>query len=450
MNRVRIPVDDITATVPAAGDWLVMLGSLAKRSDAAYHKQRLHRTYAEPVRQACSPALRHLAERDYTEAMREHFLLDPALVFLNHGSFGACPIPVLQAQHKWQCEMERNPVEFLARRSATLLREARNALALYLGCDGADLVFVPNATTGVDLIARSLRYGPDDEILTTDLEYGACDAAWQRACAQTGIRYRRVPVPMPFRAEQMTERLLAAITPNTRLIFLSHITSATALTMPVHALCGRLRERGILTLIDGAHAPGQIDVNIASLGADFYVGNCHKWLCAPKGSAFVHAQAQHKDKLDATVTSWGYVPGVEQRGEFAAYLGDTAFERRLQWQGTRDISAWLAVPAAIEFQRSHDWPARRAQCHELAQTALEALTRRHKTQAIGQSTDWAQMVAIPVSAQDPYRLRRQLFDDSGIEIAVTAHAQQVFVRLSVQAYNSSADIECLLKAPALQ
>lgn len=386
----------------------------------------------------------------HQRSLRDQFLLDPDIVFLNHGSFGACPIEVLEAQREWQRQMERNPVAFLGRQSAQLLSQARDALAAAVGARGADLVFIPNSTTGVNIVARSLDLRHGDEVLATDLEYGACDATWLRVCTESGARYRRIEIPLPFRPALMLERLTAAVTPRTRLIYLSHITSTTALSLPVAEVCQAARRLGVPTLVDGAHAPGQIDLAIDAIGADFYVGNCHKWLCAPKGSAFLHARPDRQDRLHATVTSWGYAEDSGGHSGFDAYLGRSGFERRLQWQGTRDISPWLAVPSAIEFQERHEWPAVRRRCHGLALEALQALTQRHGLAPIAADTDWAQMVAIPVPSQDAEGLRRRLYDESRIEVPVTTHAGRVFVRVSVQGYNTRSDIERLIDAPALR
>ncbi len=242
--------------------------------------------------------------------MRDLFLLAPDLVFLNHGSFGACPREVLDAQRHWQLEMERNPVEFLGRRSAELLFHARGALGRLLGARAEELVFVPNSTTGVNIVAQSFPLQAGDEVLTTNLEYGACDAAWQRVCAKAGATYRRVEIPLPFDRDAVAERLMAAVTSRTKLIYFSHITSTTASMLPAAQICAAARERGITTFIDGAHAPGQIPLDLDAMAADFYVGNCHKWLCAPKGSAFLHARKEHHSMLDATVISWGYADGT--------------------------------------------------------------------------------------------------------------------------------------------
>ena len=382
--------------------------------------------------------------------MREHFLLDPGVVFLNHGSFGACPRPVFEELQRWQLAMERNPVEFLGRRSAGLLRVARQSLAAYLGAEVDDLVFVTNATTGVNTVAQSLALQPGDEVLTTDHEYGACDATWRHVCERTGAVYRRVEIPLPLAAEGFVERLMAAVTPRTRLIFLSHITSATALIFPVAALCAAARQSGLLTLVDGAHAPGQIDLNLATLGADFYTGNCHKWLCAPKGAAFLHVRPEHQAVVHAPVVSWGYVAGEEGGGHtgFDAYVGMTPLERRLQWQGTRDIAAWLSVPAALDFLAAHHWPARRAECHARALAMQARVGARNGLRPIARDEDFAQMVPIPVRCSEPEALRARLLEQHRIEVPVTLHAGQVFVRVSVQAYTSDAELQVLEDALA--
>jgi isopenicillin-N epimerase len=389
--------------------------------------------------------------------MREHFLLDPDLVFLDHGSFGACPRDVFADYQRWQLEMERNPVAFLGRRSAALLAHARARLAASLGADAADLVFVPNATTGVNTVAQSLQLQPGDEVLATDHEYGACDATWQRICALAGAVYRRVEIPLPFDAATFVDRLMAAVTPRTRVVFASHVTSATALIFPIGALCHAARERGLTTLIDGAHAPGYVDLDLDALGADFYTGNCHKWLCAPKGAAFLHARPERQAELHAGVISWGYVAetlGASATSSpsgptgFDAYVGRTVLERRLQWQGTRDIAAFLAVPAALDFLAANDWPRHRARSHERALALMHRVGARNGLAPIAADIDFGQMVPIPVRCQDAEALRARLFEQHRIEVPVTQHAGQTFVRVSVQAYTQDDELQQLEAALA--
>lgn len=381
--------------------------------------------------------------------MKDLFLLDPDVVFLNHGSFGACPREVFEAMHGWQREMERNPVAFLGRRSGELLANARAVLADELGASADDLIFVPNATTGVNIVARSLMLRPGDEILTTDHEYGACDATWQRVCEATGAVVRRVSIPLPFDSACFTARMMAAVTARTRIIFTSHITSTTALIFPLTELCARARARGVLTLIDGAHAPGHIALQLDALGADFYTGNCHKWLCAPKGSGFLHARAERHETLHATVTSWGYVAGSQGHTGFDAYTGRTVLERRLQWQGTRDIAAWLAVPQAIAFQHRYRWHEVRTRCHRMAVGLLARTAERSGMNPIGQPDAFGQMVTLPVPNQDAEALRRRLYEQHRIEVPVTQHAGQTFVRVSVQGYNTDEDLSALEAALAI-
>jgi len=378
--------------------------------------------------------------------IKDLFALDPEIHFLNHGSFGACPRPVLEAQWAWQMEMEKNPVAFLARHSAGHLWNARRVLADYLGTDPAQLVFLANATHGVNTVARSLALGPDDEVLASNHEYGACDYTWTRECQRTGARYVRAEIALPFRSASFVDQLWAAVTPRTRVLFLSHVTSVTALTFPVAEVCRRARAAGILTVIDGAHVPGHLPLDLDALDADFYTGNCHKWLCAPKGSAFLHARTEHHALLQGLAVSWGYSP--ETGGPNAAYTGSSLLERRQQWQGTRDLSPFLAVPAAIRFQAEHDWAAVRAACHALAGATLRRVGELTGLAPICQDADFGQMVAIPVPAMDPVALQTALFEQHRIEVPVTSHGGRIFVRLSLQGYNSAADTDALVAALA--
>lgn len=381
--------------------------------------------------------------------MKDLFLLDPGTVFLNHGSFGACPRTVFDTQRQWQLQMERNPVRFLGRESAQWLGQARTHLGKFLGARAEDLIFVPNATTGVNIVARSLLLQPDDEILATSHEYGACDVTWQRVCDAVGARYRHIDIPLPLDAPGVAQRMCASITPRTRLIFMSHLTSTTALKFPVEQVCERARSSGVKTLIDGAHAPGHMPLHLDNLGADFYTGNCHKWMCAPKGSAFLHARAEHHAQLHATVTSWGYAAETSGHAGFDAYTGSTVLERRLQWQGTRDLSAWLSVPAAIDFVQSASWRAACANAREQALALMHRWCSHSGLPPIGQDSDFAQMVPLPVRYGDAAaaaRLRQQLCDDWGIEVPVTQYGDHTFVRVSVQPYNTTQDLDHLFNA----
>ncbi len=381
--------------------------------------------------------------------LREQFLLDPDVVFLNHGSFGACPRPVFAEYQRWQLEMERQPVEFLGRRSEELLDAARERLATYLHADCDDLVFVTNATSGLNVVARSLPLAPGDEILSTDHEYGALDRTWEHVCQKAGAHYLRQPVPLPVSTpEAAVEAIWAGVTPRTRILFLSHVTSPTALRFPVEELCRRAREAGILSIVDGAHAPGQIPVNLTAIGADVYSGNCHKWLCAPKGSAFLHVRPEHHATTEATIVSWGWVEGNELWREGRPFVS------RNQWQGTRDLAAFLTVPAAIDFQAANEWDEVRARCHVLAGQARERLAELTGLEPIVPAPGpddtrapwYGQMIAAPVPMVDGRELKRRLYDDHRIEVPITRWPDRQFIRVSFQGYNSESDLDRLIEA----
>ena len=258
--------------------------------------------------------------------MRDLFLLDPEVTFLNHGSFGAAPRAVFDRYQAWQRDLEREPVDFIMRRLGPLLEEARGELGAFVGARGDDLTFVQNATTGVNMAARALDLKPGDEVLTTNLEYGACVLTWQRLCTFV---------------QASVDELFEHVTERTKAVFVSHITSETALLLPVEEIVARARELGLTTIVDGAHAVAQVDLDLDALGADFYSGNCHKWLCAPKGAGFLHVRHEWRERVDGVITSWGY----EEPATFIS---------RTEKQGSRDSSAYLTVPAAIEFAREHE------------------------------------------------------------------------------------------------
>lgn len=381
-------------------------------------------------------------------SLAAQFLLQPDVVFLNHGSFGACPRPVFERYQAWQRELEAQPVEFLGRRFATLMLEAREALGRYLHCAADELLFVPNATTGLNIVARSLRLEPGDEVLTTDHEYGALDRTWRYVCYQSGARYVRQALPLPLQSpDQVVDAIWPGVSPRTRVLFLSHITSPTALILPVADLVRRAKERGITTVIDGAHAPGQIELDLKLLGADYYSGNCHKWLCAPKGSAFLYARRDRQAELLPLVVSWGWNREEEGRDGAAAPAGLVAEQ---EWQGTRDVSAYLTVPAAIQFQAEHDWPSVRQSCHELLRLARRRIADlTGLEQLCPDSREWfRQMAALPLPPCDGPRLQSALYDRFRIEVPITECNGRHYVRVSVQGYNKAEDVDALVEALA--
>ena len=347
--------------------------------------------------------------------MKNEFLLDPDVVFLNHGSFGATPRPVFEAYQRYQRELERQPVEFLAleRRLPALLDEARLALAGYLGASPENLAFATNATTAVNAVARSLQLAPGDEVLLGDAEYGGMELLWEFVCRRSGAAIVRCPF------DELDPG------PRTRLVFCSHVEWTSGRVNDVAPVCRRARQAGALSIVDGAHAPGQIDLDLDSLGADVYAGNCHKWLCAPKGAGFLYARPEAQRLIDPLVVSWDWDDAA-------------AFHELHRWQGTRDPSAFLAVRDAIAFQAERDWAAVRRRCHELLaglDLPFEPLT-----------DTYVQMRGVRVEHHDPPALKRRLYDEHRIEVPVVETRHGWTLRVSVQAYNEASDLEALAAA----
>ena len=382
------------------------------------------------------------AERRHA-ALRQEFLIDPEVVFLNHGSFGACPRPVFERYQAWQRELERQPVEFLGRRLRDLLAEARQALATYLGADTEEVVYVPNVTTALNVVARSLPLESGDEILTTDHEYGALERTWTFVGEYRGARLVTRSLPRPMDDSQaVVDAIWAGVTPRTRVLFLSHITSPTAVILPIAPLIQRARAAGIWTVIDGAHAVGQIDLNLHELGVDFYGGNCHKWLSSAKGAGFLYARAERQDLIQPLVVSWGWRPRDDDGWS-------TPFVSQIQRQATHDVSAYLSVPAAIAYQRERDWPTVRQECHELVRFARQELTSITGAEPlVPDDVRWfAQMATLPLPhGIDTASLKERLYDEHRIEIPVGQWGGSPTLRVSIQGYNTRADIEHLLSA----
>lgn len=372
---------------------------------------------------------------------RKHFLLDPSVVFLNHGSFGATPIPVFREYQRWQAELEKQPVEFLGRRITALMAESRSILGNYVGTHADNLVYTQNATIALNIIARSLALRPGDEVLATTHEYGAIDRMWRFLAKERGFTYINQPIAMPIASkEKLVEEFWSGVTRNTRVICVSHITSPTAIIFPVEEILRRAREAGILTIMDGAHVPGQIPLHLDSLGADFYAGNLHKWLCAPKGAGFLYARPEAQKLVKPFVVSWGYESETP---------GSSVFVDHHEWWGTRDMAALLAVPAAIEFQEKHNWDRVREACHQLAKVCqkriceLTGLTPLHPSTGVW----FSQMFTAPLPANtDVTWLKNRLYDEFKIEVPLLEWNGNKLIRVSVQGYNTQDDLDVLCNA----
>jgi isopenicillin-N epimerase len=375
--------------------------------------------------------------------VKDHYLLDPGIIFLNHGSFGATPRAVMAAYWDWQVRLESQPVHFITHELLTELKNARQSLGDYLNADADDLVYIPNATFGVNIIARSLQLEAGDEILTTDHEYGACENVWNFIGQKygTALVKQSIPLPLPSPAT-IADHFWQGVTPRTRLIFISHITSPTAVRLPVETICKRARAAGILTIIDGAHAPGQISLDLTEIDPDFYVGNCHKWMQSPKGAGFLYTRRALQTRLEPLVISWGW-------GENSSFTSGTQYLDFFEWSGTHDSSAYLSVPAAIQFQERHHWSAVQQGCqHILAEglKRIETLTGLESVYSL-QAAPFVQMAVVRLpQVRDLFAFQNQLLQHYSIEVPCMEWNGGHFIRISVQGYNTEADLDALVNA----
>ena len=368
---------------------------------------------------------------------KKQFLLRNDITFLNFGSFGATPKPVFEASLRWQTELEREPVHFITEQLVPHLKAARESLAGFLHCDADDVVYVTNPSYAVNIIAKSFDLQEGDEVLATNLEYGACDRTWTYYCRQKGAVYVRQPIRFPIASkEDFIEQFTAGITAKTKLIFISHITSSTGLRLPVEEICAIARQRNIITFIDGAHGPAQVPVDLSAMDADIYTGACHKWMLSPKGASFLYVRRSLQDRFDPLVVSWGYDSAMPSHSRFLDYH---------QLQGTKDYSAFLSVPDAIRFMEQHDWPAVRVHCRTLVQDNAARFCSLLKTEPLAPVNDdfIAQLYSIRISVQEPEKLHRLLYERYNIQVPVMQHEDQCYMRYSIQAFNTQEDLDKL-------
>jgi len=380
--------------------------------------------------------------------------LDPGVAFLNHGSFGACPRAVLEAQRALRDRMEAEPVRFLSRELEGLLDEARSALGAFVGAPAHDLAFLPNATTGVNTVLRSLDFQARDEILETNHGYQACRNACQRVAEASGARVVVAPVPFPIDSpERVVEAVLAHVTSRTRLAVLDHVTSPTGLVLPIARLVAELAGRGVDVLVDGAHAPGMVPLDLASLGAAYYAGNGHKWLCAPKGAAFLYVRPDRQARIRPLVTSHGASSPRRDR---------SCFHLEFDWTGTGDPTASLALPAAIAYLGGllpGGWPELMARNRQLALGARATLCKALGVPPPAPDAMLGSLASVPLPdgwPSDPLVGRRvdplqaALFERFRIEAPVHAWPAppRRLLRVSAQLYNTPAQYERLAEALA--
>ena len=376
--------------------------------------------------------------------LAKHWALDPAVVFLNHGSFGACPRAILDLQSELRSRMEAEPVRFLTRELEALLDASRARLAQFVGTAADNLAFVTNATTGVNAVARSLTFRPGDEILTTNHDYNACRCALADVAQRSGARLVVARVPFPLcNADEVVSAVLAAVTPRTRLAMLDHVTSPTALIFPVARLVRELEARGVAVLVDGAHAPGMVPVALDELRPSFYTGNCHKWLCAPKGAGFLYVRPDRQEQIQPAVISHGYN---------TPRAGRNVLHTRFDWVGTLDPTPWLCVGAALDWCGAllpGGWPALMQRNHELACAARRLLAEALAVEPPCPEELLGAMATLPL----PERLQGEmpppgavvplqllLPEKAGIQMPVVNWGEPArrYLRLSAQAYNSLA------------
>jgi isopenicillin-N epimerase len=378
--------------------------------------------------------------------VKHHWTLDPAITFLNHGSFGATPRVVLEKQNEFRAQLEREPVRFFVRELEPLLDEARRILADFIGADAEGVAFVPNATAGVNAVLRSLDLDKFDELLVTSQEYNASRNALDYAAGIAGAKVTVVDIPFPIESpDVVVERILAQVTGRTRLLVVDHVTSQTALIFPVERLVRELASRGIDTLIDGAHAPGFLPLDVRAIGAAYYTGNLHKWVCAPKGAAFLYVRENRRRSIHPVSISHGANAARRDRSRFLL---------EFDWTGTFDPSAWLCIPAALDFMNAHGgWPDVMRRNRELALLARDILCDTLGTPKPAPDEMLGAMAAVPLpdgteeTAPSLYGdpLQDALLFEHHIEVPIVPwpHPPKRVLRVSAQLYNEVGDYERL-------
>ena len=368
------------------------------------------------------------------------FLLDSTITFLNHGSFGACPQPIFDEFQRFQRELELDPVHFIQKKLPVYLKQAKAPLGEFIGCNPKDFFFVPNPTVAINTVMRSLQLQPGDEILATNHEYGAMDRTWHFYCKKSGAKYVRQPITLPVVSkEQIIAEFWKGYTNKTKVVFLNHISSSTALIFPVKEICDKAQELGLITIVDGAHVPGHIDLDLADLNPDFYTGTLHKWMLAPKGSSFLYVKKEFQDDIDPLVVSWGYESLAPSESRFLDYH---------EYQGTNDHSAFLCTPTVIHFLKENDWKAKSEACKQIVLENYQRFCDLLQTQPIAPITSefLGQMASIPVKTTKPAELKDLLYNQYKIQIPVMPLNDKVYLRYSINAYNTQEDLDVLYRA----
>jgi isopenicillin-N epimerase len=372
--------------------------------------------------------------------MKPQFLLDNKITFLNHGSFGACPKPIFKEFQRFQLELESEPVQFIQKKQLGYLKTARESLAKYVGCEAQDLYFTPNPTFAINTIMRSLNLKEDDEILTTNHEYGAMDRTWHFYCKKSGAKYIRQKISLPIVSKkQIIEEFWKGYSSKTKIVFINQMSSATALLFPVKEICDKAQELGLITIVDGAHIPGHIYLNIQELDPDYYTGTLHKWMLAPKGSSFLYVKKEFQNDLDPLVVSWGYE---------SLFPGESQFLDYHENLGTRDVSAFVCTPTVIDFLEKNNWKQKSVACKQIVLDNYQRFCDLLGTNPICPITSefLGQMASIPVRTNNPQELKDLLYDKYKIQIPVMTLNGDIYIRYSINAYNSQEDLDILFNA----
>ena len=370
--------------------------------------------------------------------IKQNFLLDKNITFLNHGSYGSCPIPVFEDYQKWQRKLEKQPVEFLTNDLWEALKHSRVTLSKFVGCDEDEVLFFSNPTSAIANVINSLNLDDGDEVLMTDHEYGALVRQWNLWGEKNNVKIKQQKVPVPVRSKDMfINNFWRGVSKKTKVIFISQITSPTAIIFPVKEIVDLAKNKGILTIIDGAHVPGHIDLNIHSLGCDFFTGAIHKWLCGPKGSSFLFVKKSHQDWVKPIIHSWGK-DGNDP--------GPTEFLQDFQWQGTRDMSSFLTIPKAMDFFGRHIQP-NQEYCRKMTLEVFSNFISMLGTEPLTTGSQWiAQMVSHPLPVNAPLEIKDILMEKYKVEIPIFEWNGNRYIRSSFQVYNKKKDIDSLMSA----
>ena len=367
-------------------------------------------------------------------------MLDPQIHYLNFGAFGACALPVFNEYQRLQRMLEFQPTEFIMQTGPALLDESKSLLASYIGTKKENIVYITNPTFGVNVIANSLQLEEGDEILSTNLEYGACDKTWEYFSESKNLRYVKQDIELPLTSkEHFLTSFWKGCTDKTKVVFISHVTSMTALRLPVEEICIEAKKRGLITIVDGAHVPGHIPIDLEFIDCDFYVGACHKWMMTPKGSSFLVVKERFQEMIRPFVVSWGY--------NAASSLGSTFLDLHT-FIGTRDFTPFLTIPAALQFMKEHHWEEVATSCRKTTQAFLNEVCEMVGSQPLAPVSDdfILQMGSIPILCEKPAEVKNFLLKSRNLELPVFTQNNNVYVRYSFNGFNSANDLEALSNA----